>query len=47
MFEVPTMGVNTFRQLAKEAGAVYKIKNIALVNLDVIEDYLEAFKEEQ
>lgn len=45
--ELYSMGVNTFRQLAKEAGAVYKIKNIALVNLDVIEDYLEAFKEEQ
>ena len=45
--ELYSMGVNTFRQLAKEAGAVYKIKNIALVNLDVIEDYLEAFKEEK
>ncbi len=45
--ELYSMGLHTFQQLAKDAGAVYKIKRMVLVNLDVIEDYLEAFKEEQ
>lgn len=41
-----SMGLHTFQQLAKEAGAIYRIKRIVLVNLDVFEEYLEAFKEE-
>lgn len=45
--ELFSMGINTFRQLAKDAGAVYKIKSVALVNIDIVEEYLESFKEEQ
>jgi len=41
-----SMGLHTFQQLAKEAGAVYKIKRIVLVNLDIFEEYLEAFRED-
>ncbi|MEE1086463.1 MAG: DUF6462 family protein [Schaedlerella sp.] len=41
-----SMGLHTFQQLAKEAGAIYKIKRIVLVNLDIFDEYLEAFKED-
>ena len=35
--ELYSMGLHTFQQLAKDAGAIYKIKRMVLVNLDVIE----------
>ena len=37
-----SMGVHTFQQLAKDARAVYHVKRIVLVNLDLIDEYLEA-----
>ncbi|MFQ8663307.1 MAG: DUF6462 family protein [Lachnospiraceae bacterium] len=40
-----SMGLHTFQQLAKEAGAIYRIKRVVLVNLDIFEEYLEAFRE--
>ena len=40
-----SMGLHTFQQLSKEAGAVYKIRGIALVNTSVFEDFLENFRE--
>lgn len=40
-----SMGLHTFQQLSKEAGAVYKIRGIALVNTSVFEDFLEKFRE--
>ena len=40
-----SMGLNTFQQLAKEAGAIYRIKRIVLVNLDILDEYMEAFRE--
>lgn len=40
-----SMGLHTFQQLSKEAGAVYKIRGIALVNTEVFEDSLENFRE--
>ena len=40
-----SMGLHTFQQLAKEAGAVYRVKRIVLVNLDILDEYLEAFRE--
>ena len=40
-----SMGLHTFQQLSKEAGAVYKIRGIALVNTEVFEDFLENFRE--
>lgn len=40
-----SMGLHTFQQLSKEAGAVYKIRGIALVNTAVFEDFLENFRE--
>lgn len=40
-----SMGLHTFQELAREAGAVYKIRKIVLVNTEVLEDYLENFRE--
>ena len=42
-----SMGVHTFQQLAKDARAVYHVKRIVLVNLDLIDEYLEAFCDEE
>ena len=36
-----SMGLHTFQQLSKEAGAVYKIRGIALVNTEVLENFRE------
>ena len=41
-----SMGLHTFQELAKEAGAVYHVKRIVLVNTDLINEYLETFKDE-
>ena len=41
-----SIGVNTFKELAKDAGAIYRIKRIVLVNTEIIDEYLEAFREE-
>ena len=40
-----SMGLHTFQELAKEAGAIYRIKRIVLVILDILDEYLEAFRE--
>ena len=40
-----SMGLHSFQELAKEAGAVYHIKRIVLVNTEIFDDYLEAFKD--
>ena len=41
-----SMGLHTFQNLAKDAGAVYRIKGIVLVNMELVDEYLEAFKED-
>lgn len=38
------MGVNTFRNLANDAGAVYKVGKLVLINTEVFEQYLETFR---
>ena len=38
------MSKNSFMKLAQEAGAVYKINRISLVNIKILEEYLERFK---
>ncbi len=39
-----SMGKHAFRALADEAGAVYAIKGVRLVNTQIIDEYLENFK---
>ena len=41
-----SLGLNTFKDLARDAGAVYRVKRCILVNLNKIDEYLEAFREE-
>lgn len=41
-----SMGLHTFQQLAKDAKAVYHVKRVVLVNTEVIDEYLENFRDE-
>jgi len=36
-----SMGLHSFQNLAKEAGAVRKMKGVVLVNLDIVNEYIE------
>ena len=40
-----SMGIHSFMDLAKEAKAVYRIRRIVLVNTDIVEEYLENFRD--
>ena len=44
--ELYSMGLHSFQELAKDAGAVYRIKRMVLVNTVIIDEYLESFREE-
>ena len=35
-----SMGLHTFQDLAKEAGAIYHVKRIVLVNTELIDQFL-------
>lgn len=39
-----SMGLTKFQELAKNAKACYKINQLVLVNLDVLDEYLETFR---
>ncbi len=39
-----SMGVSKFMQMAKDAKACYKVNQLVLVNLDIIDEYLETFR---
>lgn len=43
--EMYSMGLSSFTKLAREAKAVYKKGNIVLVNINLIDEYLEMFRE--
>ena len=40
-----SIGMTKFQELAKEAGAVYKVDKLALVNCEIFEKFLETFRE--
>lgn len=42
--EMYSMGLTKFQELAKDAKACYKINQLVLVNLDVLDEYLETFR---
>ena len=44
--ELYSMGVNTFREVARDAKATVRIKGIVLVNIEIFEEYLELFMED-
>ena len=38
--KIYSMGLHTFQDLAKDAGDVYRIKGIVLVNTELVDEYL-------
>ena len=38
------MGMSKFQQLAKEAQACYKLNQLVLVNLEILDEYMEQFR---
>lgn len=42
--ELYSMCQTKFEQMAKEAGAVYKLNKVVLVNCDIFDEYLETFR---
>ena len=38
---VYSMGINSFRQLAKDAKAVYRVNRIVIINTEKIDEYME------
>ena len=44
--ELFSMGLHSFQSLAKDAGAIRKVKGCVLVNLEKVEAFVESFAEE-
>lgn len=42
--EMYSMSIRKFQDLAKDAGAIYKVGKMALVNCEILDEYLETFK---
>ncbi len=42
--ELYSMCQTKFEELAKEAGAIYKLNKIVLVNCKIVDEYLETFR---
>lgn len=42
-----SVGKNTFREMAQDAHALYRIKRRVLVNLEKMDDYMELFAEDE
>ena len=40
-----SMGIHAFTELAKEAKAIYRIRRIVLVNTEIIDEYMENFRD--
>lgn len=36
-----SMGIHAFTELAKEAGAVRRIKGVCIVNMEILNEYIE------
>ena len=41
-----SMGLHAFQELAKDAKAVYQVKRVVLVNTEIVDEYLENFRDE-
>lgn len=42
--EIYSMSVRKFQDLAQDANAIYKVGKMALVNCEILDEYLETFK---
>lgn len=41
-----SIGINSFRKIARESGAIYRIGGTVLVNTEIVDEYLEHFRDE-
>ena len=41
-----SVGLNTFRKIAQDAGALYHLGKTVLVNTELVDEYLEHFRDE-
>lgn len=41
-----SVGLNTFRKIAQDAGALYHLGRTVLVNTELVDEYLEHFRDE-
>ncbi len=44
--ELYSVGLHTFENLAKDAGAIRRVKGIVLVNTEKVDEFIESFAEE-
>lgn len=42
-----SVGKNTFREMAKDARALYRIKRRVLVNIEKMDEYMELFADDE
>lgn len=42
--EIYSMSLRKFQELAKDAGAIYKVGKMALVNCEILDQYMETFR---
>ena len=42
--ELYSMSLSKFQRMAKDAGAIYKINKLVLVNTEIFDEYLESFR---
>ena len=42
--EMYSMSLSKFQQLAKDANACYNVNQLVLVNLDILDEYLETYR---
>ncbi len=42
--EIYSMCQSKFERMAKDAGAIYKLNKLVLVNCEIFDEYLETFK---
>ena len=41
-----SVGLHTFQEWAKDANAIYRVKGVILVNTNIIDEFLETFREQ-
>lgn len=44
--ELLSLGLHSFEDLAKDAKAVYKIRGRSMINIQLVYEYMEAFRED-
>ena len=45
--ELYSLGIHSFEQLARDAAAIYRFKTMVLVNIEIVDEYLENFRERE